>query len=225
MSSIRDSAWLKDAQKLSTAEISDALDYFKLPGSVFGIKSIAGPKKIFGFAFTMRFVPIDKNNPGTVGDFIDDMQAGDVAVLDNGGRLDCTVWGGILSQIAAHRKIAGTVIHGVCRDTAEADSANYPLYASGYFMRTGKDRVQIQSYGEVVSLGDVRVAQGDLIVADQDGVVVVAAANAKAVVERALKTREMEEKIIEAALAGEKLSEARKKYGYHVLQRSPEQIN
>jgi regulator of RNase E activity RraA len=92
-------------------------------------------------------------------------------------------------------------------------------------MRTGKDRVQIQSYGEVVSLGDVRVAQGDLIVADQDGVVVVAAANAKAVVERALKTREMEEKIIEAALAGEKLSEVRKKYGYHVLQRSPEQIN
>ena len=160
-----------------------------------------------------------------MGDFIDTMLPGDVAVLDNGGRIDCTVWGGILSQIAAHRKIAGTVIYGVCRDTAEADTAGYPLYASGRFMRTGKDRVQVQSYGEVVSLGDVRVAQGDLIVADHDGVVVVPAAQAQAVVERALMTRELEDKILKAALAGEKLSDARKKYGYHVLQRSPDQLN
>lgn len=225
MTSLRDQAWVKSAKELSTAELSDALDYFKLPGSVLGIQPIAGPKKIFGFAFTMRFVPIDKTNPGTVGDFIDAMLPGDVAVLDNGGRVDCTVWGGILSQIAAHRKIAGTVIYGVCRDTAEADMAGYPLYASGRFMRTGKDRVQVQSYGEVVSLGDVRVAQGDLIVADHDGVVVIPAAHAQAVVERALMTREIEDKILQAALAGEKLSDARKKYGYHVLQRSPDQLN
>ncbi|MGJ3701244.1 RraA family protein [Variovorax sp. AFSI2.2] len=94
-------------------------------------------------------------------------------MLDNAGRLDCTVWGGILSRLAAHKRIGGTVINGVCRDTAEADEAGYPLYALGRFMRTGKDRVQVEAYEQPVSLGDVRVCNGDLLIGDDDGVVVV----------------------------------------------------
>ena len=109
-----------------------------------------------------------------------DTPEGAVVVLDNGGRVDCTVWGGILSQLAAHRGIAGTVIHGVCRDTAEAEEVAYPLYACGRFMRTGKDRVQVEAVGETVSLADVRVAAGDFIVGDEDGIVVVPKATARA---------------------------------------------
>ena len=192
-----------------------------MPGSVLGIHALAGPQKIFGFAFTIRFAPIDRLNPGTVGDYIDTMEPGSVAVLDNGGRLDCTVWGGILSQIAAKRGIAGTVIHGVCRDTAQADAAGYCLYGNGKFMRTGKDRVQVESYGEPVSLGDVRVSPDDLLVADADGVVVVPKEKIEAVLRRALQTKELEEEILQAVLAGATLSETRKRFNYHTLQRSP----
>lgn len=213
--------WFKQAKSLSTAEVSDALDFFNLPGSVLGIHALAGPQKIFGFAFTIRFAPIDRLNPGTVGDYIDTMEPGSVAVLDNGGRLDCTVWGGILSQIAAKRGIAGTVIHGVCRDTAQADAAGYCLYGNGKFMRTGKDRVQVESYGEPVSLGDVRVSPDDLLVADADGVVVVPKEKIEAVLRRALQTKELEEEILQAVLAGATLSETRKRFNYHTLQRSP----
>lgn len=84
--------WFNQARSLSTAEVSDALDYFGLPGSALGIKPVAGPQKLFGFAFTIRFAPIDRFEPGTVGDFIDTLVPGTVVVLDNGGRLDCTVW-------------------------------------------------------------------------------------------------------------------------------------
>ncbi|MFC5523255.1 RraA family protein [Polaromonas jejuensis] len=212
--------WFRQARSLSTAEVSDSLDYFGLPGSALGIKPVAGPQKLFGFAFTIRFAPVDRFEPGTVGDFIDTLTPGTVVVLDNGGRLDCTVWGGILSQLAAHKGIGGTVIHGVCRDTSEADKAGYPLYACGKFMRTGKDRVQVEAYEQPVTLGDVRVLPGDLVVGDADGIVVVPRLKMHEVLAKALQTRETEEQILNAALGGMALSEARKKYGYHTLQRA-----
>lgn len=213
--------WLRQSRSLSTAEISDALDFFGLPGSALGIKPIAGPAKLFGSAFTVRFAPIDRFEPGTVGDFIDRLTPGQVVVLDNGGRLDCTVWGGILSQLAAHKRIGGTVVHGVCRDTAEADAAGYPLYACGKFMRTGKDRVQVEAYEAPVLLGDVRVCPGDLMIGDDDGVVAVPHQRMQDVLMKALETRAVEVQILEAALAGMPLLEARKKHGYHTLQRAP----
>jgi len=143
-----------------------------------------------------------------------------VVALDNGGRLDCTVWGGILSQLGAHRGIAGTVVYGVCRDTAEAAQVGYPLYACGRFMRTGKDRVQVEAVGDAVSLGDVRVAAGDFIVGDDDGIVVVPRARATEVFERALALRAAEQRIVDATLSGTSLNEARRQAAYHTLQRA-----
>jgi regulator of RNase E activity RraA len=213
--------WFEQARTLSTAEVSDALDAFNLPGSALGIRPIAGPARLFGLAYTVRFAPIDRFAPGTVGDFIDALEPGTVAVLDNGGRLDCTVWGGIMSRLAAHKNLAGTVIHGVCRDTAEADEVGYPLYANGRFMRTGKDRVQVEGYQQPVMLGDVRVCPGDLLVGDADGLVVVPKARMQDVLTKALETRKVEEQILQAVLAGTPLTEARRKFKYHTLQRAP----
>jgi len=212
--------WFQQARSLSTAEISDALDALKLPGSAFGIHPVAGPAKLFGLAFTIRYAPIDRFAPGTVGDYIDKLAPGTVPVLDNGGRLDCTVWGGILSKLAAHKGLGGTVIHGVCRDTPEADEVGYPLYANGRFMRTGKDRVQVEAYEEPISLGDVRVCSGDLMVGDGDGIVVVPKVRMQEVLTKALETRVLEEKILAAALSGVPLTEARKQFKYHTLQRA-----
>ena len=208
---------------LSSAEVSDALDYFGLPGSAVGVRPVAGLRKLFGPAFTVRFGPVDTAQPGTVGDYLDEMPAGSVAVLDNAGRQDCTVWGGIMSQLAAHRDIAGTVVHGVCRDTQEADAAGYPLFALGRFMRTGKDRVQVDAVGGAVSVAGVRVAPGDIVVADQDGVVFVPADMAAAVFERALFMQAVEARIVAAALDGMPLAQARREFGYHTLQRKPAQ--
>lgn len=211
------------ARGLSSAEVSDALDYFGLPGSAVGIKPVAGPRKLFGPAFTVRFGPVDTAQPGTVGDYLDEMPAGSVAVLDNAGRLDCTVWGGIMSQLAAHRAIGGTVVNGVCRDTQEADAAAYPLFALDRFMRTGKDRVQVDAVGGPVTVAGVRVSPGDIVVGDQDGVVFVPAGMAAEVFERALVMQALEARIVAAALDGMPLAQARREFGYHTLQRKPGQ--
>jgi len=206
-------------QVLSNAEISDALDFFGLPGSAHGLSNVTVHARIFGPAFTVRFAPIDQAMPGTVGDFIDDVQPGQVIVLDNAGRTDCTVWGGILSQIARARSIAGTVINGVCRDAEEAVQCGYPIFSRGTFMRTGKDRVQVEAVGGSVSLGEVRVNAGDLVVGDRDGVVVVPAGSMQKVLDKALAIHEAEKAILSTVAAGATLREARVKLGYHALQR------
>lgn len=203
---------------LSTAEVSDALDKLGLPGSALGIAAVAGAARLLGRAFTVRYAPVDLE-PGTVGDYIDDVPAGSVVVLDNGGRIDCTVWGGILTEVASRMGVAGTVVNGVCRDADAAAQFAYPIFSRGRFMRTGKDRVQVAEVNGAVSLGDVRVRPGDVLVGDADGVVVVPREREDEVLALALRTRESELRIIEGFRAGKRLQDARTEHGYHTLQR------
>ena len=139
-------------------------------------------------------------------------------MIDNLGRLDATVWGGILTHTAAARGVAGTVINGVCRDTDALHEVAYPLFALAAHMRTGKDRVQMEAVQQPVSLGEVRVEPGDLVAADRDGVVVVAADRADEVLAAASEIEEVEQAIREAVIGGMPLVEARRKFGYHTLQ-------
>ena len=161
-----------DFGRLATAEVSDALDALRLPGSALGIAPLRDGLRLVGRAFTVRYLPVDLR-PGNVGDYIDDVPEGGVVVIDNAGRLDCTVWGGILTEVASLRRLAGTVVNGVCRDVAASRAFSYPLYSRGRFMRTGKDRVEVPETEVPVSLGDVRVRPGDIVLGDDDGVVVV----------------------------------------------------
>lgn len=64
---------------------------------------------------------------------------------------------------------------------------------------------------------------GDPVLADQNGFVVIPAARAEEVLARALAMHEVEQRIVAAGLAGMKLSEARRQFGHHALQRSPAQ--
>lgn len=206
-------------EDLSTAEISDALDALGLPGSAHGLGCVTGDHKVIGEAFTVRFAPVDPLCVGTVGDFIDDVKNTEIVVLDNEGRSDCTVWGGIMSQLAKRKKLRGTVIHGVCRDLHEAVDCGYPIFTRGTFMRTGKDRVQVEEVQGPVSLGNVRVNPGDILVGDRDGIVVIPRKRALEVLERAYVTHQAELDIIKATDSGMSLREARVALGYHTLQR------
>ncbi|WOA52635.1 RraA family protein [Dickeya solani] len=213
--------YLEKSKQPSTPELSDALDYFSLPGSLLGIRHISGNQRIAGTAWTVRYIAVDPDNIGTVGDYIDDVQSGDVVVIDNAARKDCTVWGGILSQLAASKKIAGTVINGVSRDTDEANQSQYPIYALGHYMRTGKDRVQVAAVCEPISISGVTIKNGDVIVADIDGVVVIGRHHLENVIDRALQMQTVERSILSDVLSGMRISDAREKHNYHLLQRNP----
>ncbi|MDP9651263.1 RraA family protein [Paraburkholderia caledonica] len=203
---------------LDTPGVSDAMDKLGLHGQALGIMPLENyAKVVVGPAFTVKYVPAS-NPPGTVGDFIDDVAEGDVIVLDNDGRTDCTVWGDIMTQYAGLRGIAGTVIDGVCRDVNKALGDNYPLFTAGRFMRTGKDRVQVESVNTTVGIGTARVASRDIVVADANGVVVVPRDRAREVAQIARQIEEVESRIREQIAQGKSLGDARAALGYHTLQ-------
>jgi regulator of RNase E activity RraA len=204
---------------LDTPGVSDALDKLGIHGQAPGIAPLADyAHPIVGPAFTVKYVPAS-NPPGTVGDFIDDVAEGDIVVIDNDGRTDCTVWGDIMTQYAGLRDIAGTVIDGVCRDVNKALGEGYPLFTAGRFMRTGKDRVQVESVNTTVGIGTVRVASRDIVVADANGVVIVPRARAREVAETARQIETVESAIRERIANGATIREARTELGYHTLQR------
>src|SRR5262249_55817404 len=155
--------------------------------------------------------------PGTVGDFIDDVPEGNVIVIDNGGRENATVWGDILTMVAHRRNIAGTVIDGACRDTNLSREIGYPIFSRSYSMRTGKDRVQLEATNGPVNIGDARVLPADILRGDGDGVVVIPQAHEESILTIAEEIDAIEEKIRHAVLDGMRLTDARKRYGYHQL--------
>lgn len=201
----------------STASISDALDSLGLPGSLHGIGAQRQGRRIAGPVFTVAYEPVDESG-GTVGDFLDDVPAGAVILIDNAARTDCTVWGGIMSETAQERGIAGTVINGACRDVAVASTVGYPLWSVSVFMRTGKDRVRVAAVQTAVTIDQVTIHPGDILVADDDGAVVVPVARWDEVTELAQRIDNVEQAIVDTVRAGATLADARALHGYHSLQ-------
>ncbi|MEO5773725.1 MAG: RraA family protein [Sphingomicrobium sp.] len=205
------------ASALDTATISDALDRFGIAGQCYRIAPRDPGLRMAGRAFTMLCGPAS-TPPGTVGDYIDDVPDGHVVVIDNGGREDATIWGDILTEIAHRRGLAGTLIDGISRDVALCRKLGYPIFSRGHWMRTGKDRVQVEMTNCPVNIGGARVVPGDIVRGDADGVVVIPQAHETAVLDAAEEIQAAEDRIREACRDGMRLDEARAQFKYHSLQ-------
>ncbi|HVW70573.1 MAG TPA: RraA family protein [Steroidobacteraceae bacterium] len=208
---------IERAARQDTATLSDALDRLGLSGQCQHIRPCDSTFRTTGRAYTLQYGPAG-NPAGTVGDYIDDVPPGSVVVLDNRAREDGTVWGDILTEIAHRRGIAGTVIDGVNRDIALCLKLGYPVYSRGSWMRTGKDRVQVEGVNVTVSIGGARVRPGDLLRGDADGVVVIPQEHEARVLEAAEEIAAAEHNIREATRQGVRLDEARRQFHYHQLQ-------
>ena len=206
-----------DIIKLGTSALSDAMDRLGIPGQALGIKPVDRSFLVCGPAFTVHNMPCDIHG-GSVGDYIDDVAAGQVICIDNAGRLDCTVWGDILTIMGSLHNIGGTVINGVCRDSNRAMEVGYPIFSRGTYMRTGKDRVMADAYNTKISLGEVAVVPGDIIAGDFDGIVVIPQERLDEVVAAAIEIEDAEDHIRESIRKGMSLIDARTQFNYHALQ-------
>ena len=204
-------------KKLDTTSVSDALDRLGITGGLLGIKPVCSGTTFCGQAFTVRYTPCGAVK-GTVGDFLDDVPEGHVVVLDNAGRLNCTVWGDLMTITAQRNKVAGTVIDGVCRDVPAIRKCGYPIFTRDVFMVTGKDRVYVDGVNIPVAISGVQVKPGDIVLADDTGVLVIPQERAADVLQAAQEIAAKEQIMEEQLRAGATLKQARAAAGYHSLQ-------
>jgi regulator of RNase E activity RraA len=206
------------AAQLDTASLSDALDRLAIAGQCHGLSPRDPRFRMAGRAYTVLYSPASKP-AGTVGDYIDDVPEGGVVALDNGGRMDATVWGDILTEVAHRRGLAGAVIDGINRDVALCFELGYPVFSRGAWMRTGKDRVQVEAVNVAITIGDARVRPGDILRGDADGVVVIPQEHEEVVLAAAEEIAAAEARIRAAVRGGLPLAQAREQHHYHDLQK------
>jgi regulator of RNase E activity RraA len=198
-----------------TGAVSDALDLLGHDGGLCGLARQSGAGVTAGRAYTLRYSPVERGESGPAGDFIDDVPAGAVVVIANAGRTHCTVWGDILSEVAQLRGLAGTVIDGCCRDLGQIQALAYPLWSRGAYMKSGKNRVRLRAVQQRVELAGTLVDPGDLLCADDAGVVVVPAALAERTAALVLEVVAVEDMIRADMRRGVPLREARARHGYN----------
>lgn len=211
-------AFVQRALQLDCAALSDALDRAGIPGQCYKIAPCDRKFRMAGHAYTVLYRPTGFDELGNVGDYIDDVPVGNVVVLDNRGRDDCTTWGNILTEMAHHRGIAGTVIDGINRDVALCSELNYPIYSRGNWMRTGKGRIQLAGLQVPVQIGGVTVHPGDLLRGDADGVVVIPKSMQEQILASAEEITAKENAVRDNIRSGMRMDEARTKVNYHLLQ-------
>lgn len=129
-------------------------------------------------------------------------QPGDVLVVDVGGAYEYGYWGEILSVAASVRGLGGVVVDGGTRDRTQTALLGFPIFGREPCIRgTGKDP-DGGGFGPV-TIGDVTVERGDLVVGDADGVVVVEAARTEEVLSAADRRERDESRIMQRLRAGE----------------------
>jgi RraA family protein len=125
---------------------------------------------------------------------------GDVMVVDADGDCANALVGGILTFYAASIGMAGMVLNGAIRDTAEIAERTFPVYAAGHTHR-GPYKDGPGAINVPVTLGGMTVNPGDIIVGDQDGLLAFAPAKAEDLIGKAIAHREKEEATIAAMKA------------------------
>ncbi|MCJ2072436.1 RraA family protein [Methylobacterium sp. J-030] len=128
---------------------------------------------------------------------VDLARPGDVIVVAAGGKLERALVGEIVSRHAAARGVAGFVVDGAIRDLDFIETADLPIYARGVSAR-GPSRLGPGTINAPVTLGEVIVHPGDIIVGDRDGIVCVPSAMAVAVAEAARALAEREQGFLKA---------------------------
>jgi regulator of RNase E activity RraA len=196
-------------QALSACAVSDALDRLGLTGVITGIDPQGFDGVVVGPAFTVRFV---EESAGPFNQYLDQVPPGSVVVLDAGGRTDVSVWGGLIAREAQRLGLAGTVVHGACRDVAEFVDSGYAVFARAATPRSGRGVVASTEVAVPLSVDGIAIAPGDTVVADRDGVVVVPAERADEVFTLARQIATRDGALERAVTGGQPLTEARRRF-------------
>ena len=172
-----------------------------------------GQARVVGPAFTLRFVPAREDlatpeswaSPTSTRAAIECMPPGCVAVADAMGVTDAGIFGDILCERIRVRGVAGLITDGVVRDVAGVLRTNLPVWCEGVAAPASVAGLTFVGWQMPIACGGVAVFPDDVIVADDDGAVVIPATLLDEVVKEAVGQEKFEGWVIEEVRAGHPL--------------------
>ncbi|CAB3974037.1 MULTISPECIES: RraA family protein [Burkholderia] len=176
---------LYEASGLATSSVDPAI-HTVWPGA-----SIAGP------AYPLECSPGDNLSIHIA---MEQVPRGSVLVVSTGGFVS-GYWGEVLTVAAEAAGIVGLVIDGGVRDIAALTARRFPVFTRGICMR-GTIKASAPSVGRPISFAGTPVAAGDLVVADDDGVLVIPAAHVDETLARGQARADKEAKMMDALREG-----------------------
>ena len=167
--------------------------------------------RIVAEAFTLRFVPAREDlatpeswaSPTSTRGAIEAMPAGCLAVVDaSSGVTDAGIFGDILAARMVKRGVAGLITDGVLRDIEGVRGTGLRVFARGVAAPPSVAGLTFVGWQQPIGCGGVAVFPGDLIVADQDGAVVIPQALVAEIVPLAVEQERLEGWIMEEVNRG-----------------------
>lgn len=190
---------------LDTNTVSDALDFFGLPGATFGLRPLWNCPKIVGRASTVQLGVKTDAAPTVhlITPVIGRIQSDDRVLVIAGGVEGISCWGDILANAARAKKIRGTVIDGVSRDIDGSEEIGYPVYGRGVTMISARNRIVQLSAGGAVTVAGVVVNEDDFVIADRCGTVFIPAGRIGEIIDLGEKIERRQAAMLQAVRDGQ----------------------
>jgi 4-hydroxy-4-methyl-2-oxoglutarate aldolase len=209
---------LNEYGDLRAAHVADALDGVGLRNQCLpvGIVQLSGEGPVIGRAFPVTAERVDHVPDEHYAGLLaarDAIGPNDVFVMSAQGRDDVALWGELVSTASQARGAVGAIIDGYVRDTEVVLQLGFGVFARGTHPTDIHGRLDVAGHGEPISVGDVTIERGALIVADRDGVVVVPTAVEAEVIATATAKASIEVDFRDAVVDGMAPSEAFKTFG------------
>ena len=144
---------------------------------------------------------------------VDSCEPDDVLICAAAGSMRSGIWGELLSTAARNRGCVGVLADGAVRDLARMKLMRFPVYARGPILYDSRDRQRVIDFDVPVEIDGVAFAPGDLVIADEDGVIVVPRRIEAEVVRRAWEKVGAESEVRDAIAGGMLAVEAFRKFG------------
>ena len=158
--------------------------------------------------------------PGDLVDCLDALsvaQKGNVIMVDAAGETETSIWGGLMAGLCQQKGVVGAVVDGAIRDTDEIKSLKFPIFSRAIVPRSTHSpyskRLEPIEVNVPIHCATVLVSPGDVVLADEIGVVVVPQKEAAAVLKRAQEQAAQEEATRQRIRQGKTVEELLAEFG------------
>jgi len=149
---------------------------------------------------------------GLLFEALDDLKRHEVYVA-TGCAPQFALWGGLMTTRAKHLQAAGAVLDGYSRDTPEVLESGLPVFSYGGYAQDQGPRGKVVDWRVTIETNGVRIAPGDIVFGDLDGVLVIPRAAEHEAIRRALEKASTENRVRDAIRGGMSTVEAFKTFG------------